>query len=322
MAQPEGVTRIVILVGFVVAAVGFGLISSWALPSSWAWSSYELSQLGGFVSTALFCVLFGWAFWVWLPRLTASIGAPDGQRRALQLFAAATLLLTIAYAAETYQLVQELVNAPFSGRAPNVVAAGYSVVVVGFGIAMVGFWASSAAMKSDGGDRSARIRAPFAVRVRICLIGVGLVAGGVGWVMSIWPDRVAPDGTTAKSVLIFGFANAAALVVMAPGFSLLLRRRVHSEPEQITRLPLLLLGFAFLCLVASNLAFFYQDVHVFSGSRWERSIGFVLQGAGALATSAGLFASWWAAGSTYQTRYSRTEPRPRFGWQRASPEPQ
>jgi MFS family permease len=320
MAERVRVTRVVILIGFLIAAVGFGLISSWTLPSSWTWTSYQLSQFAGFLATALFCAIFGWAFWGWLPRLSQSTGAPDEQRRSLQLFAAATLLLTIAYAAETYQLVKELVNAPFSGRAPDVVAAGYSAAAIGFGIAMVGFWITSEAMKSDGMNRSEGVGDPFVLRVTTCLIGVGLVAGGVGWVMAIWPERVAPDGATAKSVLIFGFANAAALVVMAPGFGLLLRRPAHSEPKQITRLPLLLLGCAFLCLAVSNMAFLYQDLRLFSGIRWESSIGLVLQGAGALATSAGFFASAWADSSSHQASGAKTGRRLRIRWQHASAE--
>jgi hypothetical protein len=320
MAERVRVTRLVILIGFLIAAVGFALISSWTLPSSWAWTSYQLSELAGFLATALYCAMFGWAFWVWLPRLSQSTGAHDEQRRSLQFFASATLLLTIAYAAETYQLVRELVNSPFSGRAPDVVAAGYSAAVIGFATAMVGFWVTSEAMKSDGMNRAERTGGPLALRVTSCLVGVGLVTGGVGWVMSIWPERVAPDGATAKSVLIFGFANAAALVVMVPGFGLLLRRPAHSEPEQITRLPLLLLGCAFLCLAASNMAFLCQDLRVFSDIRWESSLGLVLQGVGALATSVGFFASAWAAHSPQQASGSKTWQRPQIRWQDATAE--
>ena len=304
MAERVRVTRFLILIGFLVAAVGFGLISSWALPDSLTLSSYQLSELVGFVATGLFWILFGWAFWVWLPRLGESYGALNDQRRALQLFAVATMLLAMAYAAESYQLVQELLNTPFAGRSPNVVAAGYSVVVIGFGAATVGFWATSTAGMPDGIERSDEIRGPLPFRARTNLIGVGLFVGAVGWVVSIWPERAASDGMTAKSVLIFGFANAAGLVVMAAGFGLLLRRRVPPGPGQAIRAPLSILGCAFLALVASNLAFLYQELRVFSGLRSAIAIGSALQGAGALASSVGFFALAWAAGSTHHDRKS------------------
>jgi hypothetical protein len=297
MAERVGVTRVLVLIGFLIAAIGFGVLSLLVLPDSWSWNSYETSVLTGLLATALFCALFGWAFWLWLPGLGESYGALSDQRRALQIFAGATLLLTVAYAAESYRIIQLLLHTPFEGRTDEVAAAGYSVVLLGFGTAAVGFWATSTAMRSDGRDGQAGIRGPFPFRIRTCLIGVGLVAGGVGWVISTWPQRVAYDGATAKSILISGFANAAALVVMAPGFGWLLRRQVHSDPRQSIRVPLSILGCAFLSLFVSNLAFFWEDWRVLSGSRVAASIGSVLQTAGALATAVGFLASAWAAGS-------------------------
>jgi hypothetical protein len=136
------IARAVVLIGFLASALGLAAVTVVAFPGAWSspgsWSSYDAAELISLVGSALFYLLFGAAFWVWLPKLDRGGGAASIAPLGLRLLAAASLLLAVAYSAETYQLVRFFSVNTLQGhswRSDRIGAcAGYGVMALGFGV--------------------------------------------------------------------------------------------------------------------------------------------------------------------------------------------
>jgi hypothetical protein len=268
--------------------------------------------------SALFYVLFGWAFRLWLPRLDGGSRRIPTARLGLRLLASAGLFLVLAYSAETYQAVRLFLHGPYFGKFDLhvLLSVAYGVMALGFAVAAIGFWVASLTFKvsSDGHDdlASRTVRPPL-VRAPAWVIGGGLAVGAAGVIVSMWPNRISYTGAIAKAQVIPGCGNALALVFMAVGFGVLLVDQPDLVARGRSRAPLSLLGVTFLVLAASNLADVYQVFRPFAGgTEWDLRIGSVLQSAGAFIVAVGFFAAAWTAPSA-QTQ--PIEPSPLAGGQ-------
>ena len=308
MAGSLGVSRSVVLVGFVASAVGLATVTYLIFPGVWSspggWTSHDVAVLISLAGSTLFYVLFGWAFWLWLPRLDRGSRPVSAARVGLGLLAAAGLLLALAYSAETYQAVRLTQSEPNFGRfgLHVLLCVAYGVMALGFAVAAIGFWVASLRFKVSSGDHhhlaSTTARPPW-VRAQAWVIGSGLAVGAAGVIVSTWPYRISYTGAIAKAQVIFGCSNALALVFMAVGFAALLVDRPNLTAERRRRTPLALLGVTFLVLAASNLAEVYEVFHPFAGAtEWDLGIGSVLQSAGAFIVAVGFCAAAWTAPST------------------------
>ena len=94
-------SRSVVLVGFLASALGLAAVTYLIFPGGWSSrgrTSYDVAVLIALAGSTLFYVLFGWAFWLWLPRL--DVEAVRFQRHVSAFgLAAAGLLLALAYSA-------------------------------------------------------------------------------------------------------------------------------------------------------------------------------------------------------------------------------
>ena len=224
-------SRSVVLVGFVASAVGLATVTYLIFPGVWSspggWTSHDVAVLISLAGSTLFYVLFGWAFWLWLPRLDRGSRPVSAARVGLGLLAATGLLLALAYSAETYPAVRLTQSKPNFGRfgLHVLLCVAYGVMALGFAVAAIGFWEASLTFKVSSGDHhhlaSTTARPPW-VRARAWVIGGGLAVGAEEVIVSTWPYRISYTGAIAKAQVIFGCSNALALVFMAVGFTALL----------------------------------------------------------------------------------------------------
>jgi hypothetical protein len=307
MADSLGLSRSVVLVGFLAAALGLATVTYLAFPGVWSspgsWTSHDVAVLISIAGSALFYVLFGWAFWLWLPRLDGGSRRAPTARLGLRLLAAAGLLLALAYSAETYQTVRLVLHGPYFGKFDLhvLLCVAYGVMALGFTIAAIGFWVGSLTFTVSSDDHdglaSTMVRPPL-VRAQGWVIGGGLAVGATGAIFSMWPYRISYSGAVAKAQVILGCGNALALVFMAVGFAALLVDQPDLVARGRRRAPLSVLGVTFLVLAASNLADVYQVFRPFAGAtEWDLAIGPVLQSAGAFVVAVGFFAAAWTAPS-------------------------
>jgi hypothetical protein len=322
MAGSLGMSRSVVLVGSLASALGLATVTDLAFPGVWSspgsWTSHDVAVLISLAGSTLFYLLFGWAFWLWLPRLNRGSRPESAARLGLRLLATASLLLTLAYSAETYQAVRLFLHGPYFGKFDLhvLLCVAYGVMALGFGIAAIGFWVASLTFKVSSDDHdgqaSTTVRPPV-VRATALVVGGGLVVGATGVIFSMWPYRISYSGATAKAQVILGCGNALALVFMALGFAVLLVDRQDLMEKSRRRAPLSLLGVTFLVLAASNLAEVYEVFHPFAGAtEGDLRIGGVLQSAGAFIVAVGFFAGAWTAPSA---RTGPIDPSPVAGGQ-------
>ncbi len=314
MADSLGVARRVVLVGFLVAALGLATVTYLAFPGVWSapgsWTSHDVAALVTLAGSTLFYALLGWSFWLWLPRLDGGNRPLAGTRLGLRLLAGASLLLTLAYSAEAYQAVRLFV--PFGKSDLHVLlCVAYGAMALGFTTAAIGFWVASLTFTASSDDRRrelSRTVRPALVPAQAWVIGSGLAVGATGLIFSTWPYRISYTGAVAKAQVIVGGGNALALVFLAGGFVALLIDRQGRMAKSRGRPPLSLLGVTFLVLAASNLAEVYEVFGPFAGAtEGDLRIGSVLQSAGAFVVAMGFFAAAWTAPSA---RTGPVDPAP------------
>jgi len=139
--------RLLVAVGFIVVAVGFGGQIA---------AEYYNSDVAGWGSWLIFgtCYTVGygllaWAAWAWFTWIDNGSTHSNGIARMLRLFGVANLAFAFGLLVITYTLAEQDITLPYDGRLSIAVTTTFGLQLLGTCLVSVGFWSAAKVCGSD-----------------------------------------------------------------------------------------------------------------------------------------------------------------------------